>query len=130
MTENVERTAVSDRPRAMKPEDITRLFVERSNAGDAEGVAALYEENAVLAYPPGGQTVGRAAIQALWETVLANRPHFEPEQPLPTLTSGDLALTSTVAKDGAGIRVQVARRQPDGSWLRVLDQPELVLDQG
>lgn len=114
----------------MKPEDITRLFVERSNAGDAEGVAALYEENAVLAYPPGGQTVGRAAIQALWETVLANRPHFEPEQPLPTLTSGDLALTSTVAKDGAGIRVQVARRQPDGSWLRVLDQPELVLDQG
>lgn len=113
----------------MKPEDITRLFVERSNAGDAEGVAALYEENAVMAYPPGGQTVGRAAIQALWEKVLANRPHFEPEQPLPTLTSGDLALTSTVAKDGAGIRVQVARRQPDGSWLRVLDQPELLLNQ-
>ena len=43
---------MSAREKAMTPEDITRLFVERSNAGDADGVAALYEENAVLAYPP------------------------------------------------------------------------------
>jgi ketosteroid isomerase-like protein len=112
------------RAAAMQPEEITRLFVERSNAGDAEGVAALYEENAVLAYPPGSVTVGRAAIRALWERVLANRPHFEPEEPLPTLVSGDLALTSTIRRDGAGIRTQVLRRQPDGSWLRVLDRPE------
>ncbi len=112
--------------KAMRPEDITRLFVERSNAGDAAGVAALYEEDAVLAYPPGQQTAGRAAIRALWEKVLASRPHFEPEPPLPTLISGDLALTATPPKDGAGARAQVARRQPDGSWLRVLDQPEFV----
>lgn len=112
--------------KAWAPEDITRLFVERSNAGDAEGVAQLYEQDAVLAYPPGGQTVGRAAIQELWEKVLANRPHFEPEQPLPTLVSGDLALTSTPPKDGVGARAQVVRRQPDGSWLRVLDQPEFT----
>jgi ketosteroid isomerase-like protein len=112
--------------KAWTPEDITRLFVERSNAGDAQGVAELYEQDAVLAYPPGGQTVGRAAIHALWEQVLANRPHFEPEQPLPTLVSGDLALTSTPPKDGAGARAQVVRRQPDGSWLRVLDQPEFT----
>jgi uncharacterized protein (TIGR02246 family) len=112
--------------KAMRPEDITRLFVERSNAGDATGVAALYEEDAVMAYPPGSQTVGREAIRALWEKVLAGRPTFEPEQPLPTLISGDIALTSTPPKDGAGARAQVARRQPDGSWLRLLDQPEFV----
>ncbi len=117
---------MSNTEKAMKPEDLTRLFVERSNAGDADGVAALYEEHAVLAYPPGGQTVGRDAIRALWAKVLANRPRFEQEEPLPTLVSGDLALTSTPPKDGAGARAQVVRRQPDGSWLRLLDQPEFT----
>ncbi|WP_129840137.1 nuclear transport factor 2 family protein [Streptomyces sp. RFCAC02] len=112
--------------KAMRPEDITRLFVERSNAGDTDGVAALYEEDAVIAYPPGSTTVGRDAIRELWAKVLSNRPHFEPEPPLPTLISGDLALTSTPPKDGTGARAQVARRQPDGSWLRVLDQPEFT----
>ncbi|HWH25479.1 MAG TPA: nuclear transport factor 2 family protein [Pseudolysinimonas sp.] len=112
--------------KAQTPEDITRLFVERSNAGDADGVAALYEEDAVMAFPPGSQTVGRAAIRELWASVLVNRPHFEPEPPLPTLISGDLALTSTPPSDGTGARAQVARRQPDGSWLRVLDQPEFT----
>ncbi|MGW6534565.1 YybH family protein [Streptomyces sp. NPDC055051] len=112
--------------KAMRPEDITRLFVERSNAGDAAGVAALYAEDAVLAHPPGELTVGREAIRALWERVLARRPRFEQEQSLPTLVNGDIALTSTPPKDGAGARAQVVRRQADGSWLRVLDQPEFA----
>jgi ketosteroid isomerase-like protein len=116
--------------KAAKPEDLTRLFVAAANRGDAAGVAALYEEKAVMAYPPGGQTVGRPAIQALWEKVLAHAPHFEPEDPLPTLVSGDIALTATVAKDGAGARAQVVRRQPDGSWLRLLDQPEFTQPEG
>jgi uncharacterized protein (TIGR02246 family) len=117
---------MTQREKARKPEDITRLFVERANAKDAEGVAALYEQDAVMAYPPGSQTVGRAAIQAFWQEVLPKMPRFEPEQPLPTLISGDLALTSTPPKDGSGARAQVVRRQGDGSWLRVLDQPEFV----
>lgn len=117
---------MTNRESARRPEDLTRLFVERSNAGDAEGVALLYAEDAVMAYPPGKQTVGRAAIQKLWEEVLAHKPHFEAERPLPTLVSGDIALTSTPPKDGSGARAQVARRQTDGSWLRVLDQPEFV----
>lgn len=111
---------------ALKPDDLTRLFVERANAGDAAGIAALYEEQAVMAYPPGSQTVGRDAIRTLWEPVLAKAPRFEQEPPLPTLISGDIALTSIPPKDGAGARAQVARRQPDGSWLRLLDQPEFV----
>jgi ketosteroid isomerase-like protein len=114
------------REKAMRPEDITRLFVERSNEGDADGVAALYEDDAVMAFPPGGRTAGRAAIGALWASVLEANPRFEPEEPLPALVHGELALTATVAKDGTGARAQVVRRQPDGSWLRVLDYPELM----
>jgi ketosteroid isomerase-like protein len=111
--------------KAEQPEDLTRLFVERANAGDADGIAALYEEDAVMAYPPGGQTVGRAAIRDLWKEVLSHAPHFEREEPRPTLVFGDIALSTTVAKDGTGARAQVVRRQPDGSWLRAIDQPEL-----
>jgi uncharacterized protein (TIGR02246 family) len=118
MTDHIEK--------AHAPEDLTRLFVERANAGDAEGVAALYEDDAVMAYPPGAQTVGRKAIRQLWEKVLAGRPHFEPEASLPTLISDELALTATAPRDDAGARAQVARRQPDGTWLRVLDQPEFT----
>ncbi|AGL14327.1 hypothetical protein L083_0817 [Actinoplanes sp. N902-109] len=40
------------------------------------------------------------------------------------MISGDLALTSPPPEDGSGARAQVARRQPGGSRLRVLDQPE------
>jgi ketosteroid isomerase-like protein len=117
---------VTDPDKANKPEDLTRLFVQCANDRDAAGIAALYEEHAVMAYPPGSQTVGREAIRALWEEVLAHASHFEEESPLPTLISGDIALTSTAPKDGAGARAQVARRQPDGSWLRLLDQPEFT----
>jgi hypothetical protein len=42
---------------------------------------------------------------------------FEPEEPQPTVTNADLALAATHRRDGTGIRVQVVRRQPDGSWL-------------
>jgi hypothetical protein len=77
-----------------------------------------------MAYPPGQQTVGRAAIRKLWEAALPHLPAFEQEPPLPTLISGELALTSTPPEDGSGARPQVARRQSDGTRLRVLDQPE------
>ena len=39
----------NERERALQPEDLTRLFVEFGNAGDAEGLAGLYEADAVVA---------------------------------------------------------------------------------
>jgi ketosteroid isomerase-like protein len=113
---------MSANEKAPVPEDLTRLFVQCANAGDAAGIGALYEEHAVMAYPPGQLTVGREAIR-----VLAHGPHFEQEPPLPTLISGDIALTSTPPRDGAGARAQVAQRQADGTWLRLLDQPEFTV---
>ena len=116
---------MTERTRAAQPEDLARLFVERANARDAEGLAELYEPDAVLGYPPGHETVGRAAIHAVCEQMVAAGLRFEVEDPLPTLQSGDLALTSTRPADGTGGRVQVVRRQPDGTWLRIIDRPEL-----
>jgi ketosteroid isomerase-like protein len=113
-----------ERERAANPEDLTRLFVEFGNAGDAEGLAGLYEPDAVVAFPPGKMTVGRAAILALYQGMLSARPQFKMETPLPTLRLGDIALTATPARDEAGARAQVVRRQPDGTWLRVLDRPD------
>ncbi len=110
--------------RADTPEDLARLFVARANAGDAEGLSELYEPDAVLGFPPGAETVGRAAIRAVFDQMLADPPPFTVEEPLPTLRHGDLALTATRSADGTGGRAQVARRQPDGSWLRILDRPE------
>jgi len=112
--------------KAQTPEDITRLFVERVNAGDAQGLADLYEPDAVIAFPPGELTQGRDAIVALYEVMVAQKPHFEYEEPLTTLISGDIALTATEAQDEAGARAQVVRRQSDGSWLRVLDRPDFT----
>jgi uncharacterized protein (TIGR02246 family) len=111
---------------AKTPEDITRLFVERVNVGDAEGLAALYEPDAVIAFPPGQLTVGRDAIRALYGEMVAQAPKFEYEEPLTTLISGDIALTATEAQDDAGARAQVVRRQADGTWLRVLDRPDFT----
>ena len=115
---------MTEHEKAYRPEDLTRLFVERANAKDAAGIAALYERDAVMAYPAGSQTIGRGAIEELWARILLHAPTFQPETPLPTLISGDIALTSTPPKDGSGARTQVVRRQSDGSWLRFIDQPE------
>jgi uncharacterized protein (TIGR02246 family) len=115
-----------DMTHAQNPEDITRMFVERANAGDLDGLVDLYEPDAVVAFPPGSRTAGHEAIRALYAQMLADRPHFEPEEPLPTLQIGDLALTATPAKDEAGARAQIVRRQPDGRWLRVLDRPDFT----
>ena len=110
--------------KAMTPEQLTRLVVERVNAGDAEGVAELYEADAVVAFPPGETTVGRDAIRAMYQQLIDSAPEFKPEDPLPTIELGELALTATHARDEAGARAQVVRRQPDGSWLRLLDRPD------
>lgn len=111
---------------AAEPEDVTRLVVERLNAGDAAGVAALYEPHAVLAYPADHPTSGREDIRGVYEAMIGAGVRFGQEAPLPSVRCGDLALTSTRSADDTGVRVQVVRRQADGSWLRVIDRPEAL----
>jgi len=117
--------STTTREKARAPEDITTLFVQRLNERDADGMAELYAPDAVMAFPPGQTTVGRDAIRAVLAEFAAHASLPVPqEQSLPALRYGDLALTSTPSKDGTGVRVQVTKRQPDGSWLRIIDRPE------
>jgi ketosteroid isomerase-like protein len=109
---------------AREPNDLGRFFVERANAADLEGLVALYTPDAVLEFPPGEIAVGTEAIRATFERMLASRPTFQPGQQAPALVSGDVALTSTRGASG-GITAEVARRQPDGSWLWAVDQPRI-----
>jgi ketosteroid isomerase-like protein len=112
----------AERERARGPEDLGRFFIERANAGDVEGLVALYEADAVLAFPLGQVTTGIQAIRQAYEELIASRPTFKGEQ-RPALLNGDLAFTSTRFEGGA--TAEVAHRQPDGTWLWVIDQPNV-----
>lgn len=114
----------TDRERAREPNDIAKLLLARMNAGDIDGVVALYEPDAVLALPDGTVAAGSQAIRTFFEKALAGRPTIAPGQQRPALISGDLALTSTRTAGGT-VTAEVARRQPDGSWLWVADQPNV-----
>jgi len=105
---------MSQRRRAIEPEDLGRLFMERGNAGDLDGLVELYEPTAVLAFPSGKVTIGRQAIRRVYAELLGTKPKFQGEVQ-PALLNGDLALTSTRFSSGA--TAEVARRQPDGTWL-------------
>lgn len=111
--------------RARQPEDLSRFVVERLNAGDVDGLVALYEPDAVLALPDGQVATGSNEIRRTYERLVADKPVFTPGRQLRTVRNGDLALTSTQLANG-GVTVEVARRQADGTWLWTLDQPSLL----
>ena len=106
---------------AKEPNDLEKFFVERANAGDVEGLIALYESDAILAHGKGKTAIGRSEIREFFVKFLASRPHFDASIQAPALCTGDLALTSSRLSNG-DITAEVARRQPDGSWLWVVDQ--------
>ncbi len=113
---------------AKKPNDLERFFVERANAGDVEGLVALYETNATLACGDGEVVVGLDQIRNFFIKFLANRPQLTASIQAPALCSGNLALTSS--RLGIGdITAEIARRQPDGNWLWAVDQFALVKEE-
>jgi ketosteroid isomerase-like protein len=110
---------------AAEPNDLGRYFIERANAGDVDGLVALYEPDAVLAFPPGNLATGHAEIRKVYEQFVAAAPVLSPGTQHPALVGGDLALTASTLTTGE-VTVEVARRQPDGSWLWAVDQPAFV----
>ncbi|MBR8642787.1 nuclear transport factor 2 family protein [Streptomyces tuirus] len=116
---------MTNRKAATEPNDLGRYFIERANAGDVDGLVALYEPNAVLAFPPGNLATGHEEIREVYERFVAAAPVLSPGRQHPALVTGDLALTASTLTNG-DVTVEVARRQPDGAWLWVADQPALA----
>lgn len=108
---------------AQCPEDLARLFLSRANRQDVEGVVALYAPEAVLVPPGGSRAVGTSAIRTFYRDLFRSGPVFQGEPQLAVIC-GELALTSTRFSGSA--TAEVARRQPDDTWLWVIGQPNIV----
>ena len=103
------------------PQDLERFFVSRQRAGDVDGMMALYEPAAVVDAGGGRLLEGKEAIRAFFVEVIASGRKYNLGEQRPALVIGDLALTSTRTSSG-DITTEVARRQPDGTWLWVIDR--------
>jgi ketosteroid isomerase-like protein len=112
---------------AHEPEELERLFVERVNAGDVEGLVALFEPDALVAHAPGEVAVGTEAIRRMFQEMVATGEHLTLGDQQPSLRVGDLALGSTRLADG-GVTAEVARRQADGSWRWIIDRWNILAE--
>lgn len=132
--------AASNIPTALSPADEVKIrsvdsaFVAAANAGDAEGVAAVYADDGALLAPNLPPQKGRAAIQAFWGGFLdAYSVRFEVASD--TIEGrGDLAYNQghyrfTAVPKAQGVPgvadegkfIEILRKQPDGTWKYVLD---------
>jgi uncharacterized protein (TIGR02246 family) len=119
---------------ASSPEQLHARFAEVFNAGDLDGIVALYEPDAVFAPEPGKTVTGRAAIAEAYRAFLSMRPRIEMK------TLGILSMSEGIAlaygrwsikgkaEDGspvemAGRDTEIMRRQPNGGWLFAIDNP-------
>jgi len=114
---------------AKRPEEIAEYLVEYINSGNIDGLVSLYEDSAVLVTNPEYVVAsGSNEIREFYKKLLANNPKFEKGQQRPAIINGNFALTSTRLINGF-VTAEVARKQPDGSWRWIIDQPIIAVDQ-
>ena len=115
------------------PKDMNTAFAEAFNAGNIDDLVALYEPDAVLVPKPGQVVEGIPAIRAALQELLALKGHMQSENQYALIQGNTALLRARVrlvatAPDGSSIEInnhtaEVVRRQPDGSWLYILDHP-------
>ncbi len=107
-------------------------MVDAFHRGDIRGILSTYEPGAVVVGKPGEPASG-AALAPMFAGFIAAKARFT-FQGHEVIQAGDIALHLTpwrmtgVGPDGApiaarGLSVAVLRRQPDGRWLMVIDDP-------
>jgi uncharacterized protein (TIGR02246 family) len=118
---------------AHAPEEVAQLWAESLTAGDLEALVELYEPDATLVAQPGEVVTGVEAIREVLSALLAMEPTFNLEV-RKVLQTGDLALSfadwtlSGTGPEGEAIEMaaqtsDVLRRQADGTWYFVIDNP-------
>jgi len=117
---------------ATEPEQIHGSFEQAFNAGDLDALMSLYEPDAALIPQPGTVVEGTAAIRDSLRWFLDRRGQITLDTTL-VVRVGNLAylsnrwsLTGATMPDGtpaelAATTAEVARQQPDGTWLYVID---------
>jgi ketosteroid isomerase-like protein len=117
---------------ATDPDQIPRLFEQAFNADDLDGLLALYESDATLVPQPDVVVEGIDGIRDSLRWLLDRKGRMTIESKL-VLRVGDLAylsnrwsLSGGTMPDGTpadlgATTAEVARRQPDGTWLYVID---------
>jgi uncharacterized protein (TIGR02246 family) len=112
---------------AHTPSEIHTLFLDAFNRGDVEALVSLYEPSAVLVTR--GEIVSRhESIREAYQGMLAGGAHMELETRAVIESCEGLAVlhaTWTYHRAGKatpGLSTEVVRRQPDGSWLFVIDE--------
>jgi uncharacterized protein (TIGR02246 family) len=109
--------------------------------GDIDGIMRTYEPGAVVVGEPGMPVSGTPALRAMFAGFIAAKAHFT-FQGHEVIQADDVALHLTpwhmagVAPDGtavaaSGLSIAVLRRQADGHWLMVIDDPygDVLLNQ-
>jgi uncharacterized protein (TIGR02246 family) len=115
------------------PEIVHQKFARLFRAGDLDGLLELYEDEATFVAEDGSTTRGKAAIRAALSEMLALDGELELETRY-AAACGDIALLSNswrltaTGGDGEPIELcgqttEVARRQPNGRWLLIVDHP-------
>jgi ketosteroid isomerase-like protein len=117
----------------MTPQDMHPAFEAAFNRQDLEGIVALYAPDAVMARPDGSLATGLDAVRQELSGVLGTNGQMAMRTRY-IMEADDLALLSSEWTLTAGdqtisaVSTEVARRQPDGGWLYVLDDPFASLE--
>ncbi|WP_331723108.1 nuclear transport factor 2 family protein [Nocardia sp. NBC_00511] len=107
-----------------RPEDLGKYFIERMKSGDLEGIVALYEPEATIMLGPGRSITGHDAIRQVLKNYLSSRP-IDSALQQQTIRHGRLALTLRRLPNGHS-SVEVARCQSDGTWLWLINCPQIA----